>query len=479
MLEKSMYDSWASRIRLFIKGKKHGRMMLDSIDNGSLVYLTVEEDGHTRPKKYSKLTEVQQLQDDCDIQVTNIILHGLPHDKKAPATTDKIEGIDLLFEVALLKDAQMKKVLKPSKRETYSLQPSGSGDGVGPQTKVPDEPKESGDDDDGNDDDNDDDGSDTDSDNERTESNKDENPNLNQNNDDIEEEYVHTLENYESTDDENEYVNEEEYDRIDEELYKDVNMKLKDVEHREERKRDAEKTDAGHDDVTQETSYDQVEDDAHVTLTAVHDTQKTKVPLQSSSISSDFATQFLNMDNIPPPNTEINSMMNIDVCHEEPSNQTPSLLTKPVTVIPKTLTATATTIPPPIPSFIPLPQQSTLTSTPRTKATTSLPAIPDFSSLFGFNQRVSILPKEVSDFATLVIHSTITESIENVIVAKYSSQPQSTYEAAASLIELVKSYKLDKDLFESYGKAYSLIRDCEDKDKDEDPPAGSDQGLKR
>ncbi|GJT60298.1 retrovirus-related pol polyprotein from transposon TNT 1-94 [Tanacetum coccineum] len=36
MLEESMYDSWASRIRLFIKGKKHGRMMLDSIDNGPL-----------------------------------------------------------------------------------------------------------------------------------------------------------------------------------------------------------------------------------------------------------------------------------------------------------------------------------------------------------------------------------------------------------------------------------------------------------
>ncbi|GJS75494.1 retrovirus-related pol polyprotein from transposon TNT 1-94 [Tanacetum coccineum] len=51
MLEKSMYDSWASRIRLFIKGKKHGRMMLDSIEN-----------------------------DDCDVQATNIILHGLPPD---------------------------------------------------------------------------------------------------------------------------------------------------------------------------------------------------------------------------------------------------------------------------------------------------------------------------------------------------------------------------------------------------------------
>nr|GEU90119.1 hypothetical protein [Tanacetum cinerariifolium] len=43
---------------------KNGRMMLDSIDNGLLVYPTVEENRQTRPKKYSKLTEAQQLQDD-------------------------------------------------------------------------------------------------------------------------------------------------------------------------------------------------------------------------------------------------------------------------------------------------------------------------------------------------------------------------------------------------------------------------------
>nr|GFA48683.1 hypothetical protein [Tanacetum cinerariifolium] len=78
MLEKSMYDSWASRIRLFIKGKKHGRMMLDSIDNGLLVYPSVEENSQTRPKKYSELNEAQQLQDDCNVQEMNIILHGLP-----------------------------------------------------------------------------------------------------------------------------------------------------------------------------------------------------------------------------------------------------------------------------------------------------------------------------------------------------------------------------------------------------------------
>nr|GFC14673.1 hypothetical protein [Tanacetum cinerariifolium] len=69
MNEESMYDSWASCIRLFIKGKKHGKMMLDLIDNGLLVYPTVEENGQTRPKKYSALL----VQDDCDVQATNII----------------------------------------------------------------------------------------------------------------------------------------------------------------------------------------------------------------------------------------------------------------------------------------------------------------------------------------------------------------------------------------------------------------------
>ncbi|GJU05741.1 hypothetical protein Tco_1122171 [Tanacetum coccineum] len=44
---------------------------------------------------------------------------------------------------------------------------------------------------------------------------------------------------------------------------------------------------------------------------------------------------------------------------------------------------------------------------------------------------------------------------------------------------LVISYQLDKDLFYSYGKTYSLKRGREDEDKDEDPPAGSDQGLKK
>nr|GEU40807.1 hypothetical protein [Tanacetum cinerariifolium] len=44
---------------------------------------------------------------------------------------------------------------------------------------------------------------------------------------------------------------------------------------------------------------------------------------------------------------------------------------------------------------------------------------------------------------------------------------------------LKKSYDLDKTFFSTYGKVYSLKRSRKDKDKDEDPFAGSDRGLKK
>ncbi|GKF44923.1 hypothetical protein Tco_0131475 [Tanacetum coccineum] len=55
MLEKTMHNSWQNRMFLYIKGKEHGRMMLNSILNGPLVYGTIEVDGVTRPKTYKEL----------------------------------------------------------------------------------------------------------------------------------------------------------------------------------------------------------------------------------------------------------------------------------------------------------------------------------------------------------------------------------------------------------------------------------------
>ncbi|GJX22381.1 hypothetical protein Tco_0226826 [Tanacetum coccineum] len=46
-------------------------------------------------------------------------------------------------------------------------------------------------------------------------------------------------------------------------------------------------------------------------------------------------------------------------------------------------------------------------------------------------------------------------------------------------VALVKSYQIDKDLFDSYGEVFSLKRIRDDRDKDRDPSAGLDRGTKR
>ncbi|GKD94213.1 hypothetical protein Tco_1374050 [Tanacetum coccineum] len=57
MLEKSMYDSWKSRMKLYIKNRENGRMILNLLQNGPFVWTTVvEEDDTTRTKKYEELS---------------------------------------------------------------------------------------------------------------------------------------------------------------------------------------------------------------------------------------------------------------------------------------------------------------------------------------------------------------------------------------------------------------------------------------
>nr|GEU68582.1 hypothetical protein [Tanacetum cinerariifolium] len=119
------------------------------------------------------------------------------------------------------------------------------------------------------------------------------------------------------------------------------------------------------------------------------------------------------------------------------------------------------------------------------------------------SQLPQILPKEVSNFSPSMIKSMVTESLENAVLTKESSQPKSIYEAAALLTEfelkkilidemdesqsnltatdhrecydgLIKSLEMEKSLLSTYDKVYSLKRSRKDKDKDKDPSAGSD-----
>ncbi|GJU18320.1 hypothetical protein Tco_1146286 [Tanacetum coccineum] len=78
MLEKDMYDSWKSIMDLYMMNRQHGRMILESVENGPLIWPPIEENGVTRPKKYSDLSATEAIQADYDIKATNIILQGLP-----------------------------------------------------------------------------------------------------------------------------------------------------------------------------------------------------------------------------------------------------------------------------------------------------------------------------------------------------------------------------------------------------------------
>ncbi|GJU16151.1 hypothetical protein Tco_1144117 [Tanacetum coccineum] len=78
MLEKDMYDSWKSRMELYMINKQNGRMILEFVESGPLIWPSIMENGVTRPKKYSELSATEALQADCDINATNIILQGVP-----------------------------------------------------------------------------------------------------------------------------------------------------------------------------------------------------------------------------------------------------------------------------------------------------------------------------------------------------------------------------------------------------------------
>nr|GEV66796.1 hypothetical protein [Tanacetum cinerariifolium] len=68
ILEKDMHDSWKSIMELYMMNRQHGRMILESVENGPLIWPTIEENGVTRPKKYSELSVAKATQANCDVK---------------------------------------------------------------------------------------------------------------------------------------------------------------------------------------------------------------------------------------------------------------------------------------------------------------------------------------------------------------------------------------------------------------------------
>ncbi|GKE69365.1 hypothetical protein Tco_1527437 [Tanacetum coccineum] len=65
-------------MELYMMNRQHGRIILEPVENGPLIWPTIEENGVTWLRKYFELTHADAIQADCDVKATNIILQGLP-----------------------------------------------------------------------------------------------------------------------------------------------------------------------------------------------------------------------------------------------------------------------------------------------------------------------------------------------------------------------------------------------------------------
>ncbi|GKE29920.1 hypothetical protein Tco_1445304, partial [Tanacetum coccineum] len=228
------------------------------------------------------------------------------------------------------------------------------------------EDDEGNDDGDNKDDDKNDDEEETDSD--RTGSDRIKIPVLNQSTTEYyEEEEEETVDDEEKMD--------EEDDEVTKELYKDMNVNLgnEDAEIT-----NADQGGADQQNISQESVYEQVEEHAHVTLTTVHDTQKTGGTMQSSSVSSDFTSKLLNLKNPSPANNEIASLIDTTVHHEELG-----------------------TTPTPTPTAL--------------ETTTSFLALLDFASVFKLNKRVTNLEKDLAEMKQVNQYAKALSSIPAIV----------------------------------------------------------------
>ncbi|GKB67746.1 retrovirus-related pol polyprotein from transposon TNT 1-94 [Tanacetum coccineum] len=84
-------------------------MILEFVENGPLIWPTIEENKVTRPRKYSELIPADAIQADYDIKAMNIILQGLPNLEQFQLNTKFLntlppEWSKFVTDVKLVKD---------------------------------------------------------------------------------------------------------------------------------------------------------------------------------------------------------------------------------------------------------------------------------------------------------------------------------------------------------------------------------------
>ncbi|GKC03793.1 hypothetical protein Tco_0995403 [Tanacetum coccineum] len=86
--QNDVQRKWVQYVKIFSNQCKreenivlgHVNAVITVIENGPLIWPTVEENGVIRTKKYAELSAAEKIQADCDMKATNIILQGLPAD---------------------------------------------------------------------------------------------------------------------------------------------------------------------------------------------------------------------------------------------------------------------------------------------------------------------------------------------------------------------------------------------------------------
>ncbi|GJS71273.1 hypothetical protein Tco_0704114 [Tanacetum coccineum] len=245
----------------------------------------------------------------------------------------------------------------------------------------------------------------------------------------------------------------------------------------------------------EEDKGNETDKDTNANLEGRDDVMTDVILPQSSSVSSGFVSNMLN------PNQDTG----VDAIFGQHAEAT-SLIDIPVTAIAEPSFFAPTNRPPtPNPLFIQLQQPPILT--PATTPSSSLQNLPDFASLFGFDNRLKALEDNFSEFKQTNQYAEALSSIPGIVDQYLANKLKEAVDVAVQLKydrireeaqaenqqfldsidegmkklykALVDAYEADKILLDTYGDTVTIKRPRDGADDDQEPSAGTDRGSKR
>ncbi|GJS46704.1 hypothetical protein Tco_0596825 [Tanacetum coccineum] len=326
------------------------------------------------------------------------ICRRLPCKKRQSASVPKAKGLETLSEVALSEHEQMKIATKRSKTQFHSSHASGSGDGADTQSKVPDEQQQK----DGGTDEGAGDGPDVPDVPEYKSESEEESWTFSQGDDDDDDDDndEHDLnDEKDDADDDDKNDSEETKSDDDGDDFVHPNFSTYKADDQEEEKTDDDDDDdeVSSDQKEGEQEYEEEELYGHLNLNL----QRRDVEMIDAQTNQDTKDVHATLTAEPLVSHNLVNVL-VSVAAVTPSS---------VTIIPQ----------PPVLIIQTLQQTPDSTTTPPNPIKT-LPEFPNFASLFGFEQRVSELETEMSEFKQtsqfIEVVSSIPDIVDNYLASK-------------------------------------------------------------